>query len=201
MDEKEKKSENEKVLEFPSLELLEGALEKERDKNSFSHMLRNTFFSLLVVAAVAVLVVVLVMPVFQITGTSMTNTLQDGDVVLAVKSNNYRPGDMIAFYYNNDILIKRVIAVSGDWVEIDQDGMVYVNNEALDEPYVREHALGDCNIDMPYQVPDGCFFVMGDHRATSIDSRNKTVGCVSGQMIAGKLLLRIWPLAEIKWLW
>ena len=201
MDEKEKKSENEKVLEFPSLELLEGALEKERDKNSFSHMLRNTFFSLLVVAAVAVLVVVLVMPVFQITGTSMTNTLQDGDVVLSVKCKSYRPGDVIAFYYNNDILIKRVIAVSGDWVEIDPNGMVYVNSEALDEPYVREHALGDCNIDMPYQVPDGCFFVMGDHRATSIDSRNKTVGCVSGQMIAGKLLLRIWPLAEIKWLW
>ena len=150
-----------------------------------------------VVAAVAVLIAVLLLPVLQISGTSMTETLQDEDIVVAVNGSSYRTGDVIAFYYNNNILIKRVIASAGDWVDIDDEGNVFVNEEQLDEPYISEKALGECNIDLPYQVPDGKCFVMGDHRAVSIDSRNKSIGCVSNDMVVGKILFRVWPLSGL----
>ena len=180
-----------------SLELLEAELQKEQYKRRFGRVLRSTVFSLLVVAAAAVLIAVLLLPVLQINGTSMTDTLQDQDIVVAVSSSKYKTGDVIAFYYNNNILVKRVIASAGDWVDIDKDGGVYVNDQLLDEPYITEKALGDCNIDLPYQVPDGRCFVMGDHRATSIDSRNTAVGCVGNDMVVGKILLRVWPLSDI----
>ncbi|HBN56424.1 MAG TPA: signal peptidase I [Lachnospiraceae bacterium] len=185
----------ENKIELPKLDLLEAELERERYKNRYVRVLRSTAFSLIVVAAVAVLVAVLLLPVLQISGTSMTESLQDKDIVVALNSNKYKTGDIIAFYYNNNILVKRVIAAAGDWVDIDRDGNVYVNEELLDEPYISEKALGDCNITLPYQVPDGRCFVMGDHRATSIDSRNTAVGCVSNDMVIGKILLRAWPLA------
>lgn len=187
---------SENKLEIPSLELLEAELEKERYKNSFGRVLRSTFFSLLVVAAVAVLIAVLLLPVLQISGTSMTDSLQDEDIVVALNSSKYKTGDIIAFYYNNNILIKRVIASSGDWVNIDTEGNVYVNDVLLDEPYVTEKALGDCNITLPYQVPDERCFVMGDHRATSIDSRNTAVGCVSSDMVIGRIIFRVWPFSS-----
>ena len=158
-------------------------------------MLSSTAFSLVVVAAVSVLIAMLLLPVLQISGTSMTESLQDKDIVVALNSSKYQTGDIIAFYYNNNILVKRVIAASGDWVNIDKDGNVYVNEELLDEPYISEKALGDCNITLPYQVPDERCFVMGDHRATSIDSRNTAVGCVSNDMVIGKILFRAWPLS------
>ena len=148
----------------------------------------------MVVAAAAVLIAVLLLPVLQISGTSMTDSLQDEDIVVALNSSGYETGDIIAFYFNNNILVKRVIAVPGDWVDIDEEGNVYVNEELLEEPYVTDKALGDCNITLPYQVPDGRCFVMGDHRATSIDSRNTAVGCVSNDMVIGKILIRVWPL-------
>ena len=185
----------EKQLEMPSIEQLTEELEREQYKTSYRRVLRSTVFSLLAVASVSVLVAVLLLPILQITGTSMTDTLQDGDIVVAFSGMSYEPGDVIAFYYNNEILVKRVIAKSGDWVNIDEDGNVFVNGEPLEEPYVSDKALGECNIEMPYQVPDGRCFIMGDHRSTSIDSRNTAVGCISDEMIVGKILFRIWPFA------
>ena len=184
----------EKKMELPDLEALEAELERTRYRKRYGNVLRSTAFSRVVVAAAAVLIAVLLLPVLQISGTSMTDSLQDEDIVVALNSSGYETGDIIAFYFNNNILVKRVIAVPGDWVDIDEEGNVYVNEELLEEPYVTDKALGDCNITLPYQVPDGRCFVMGDHRATSIDSRNTAVGCVSNDMVIGKILIRVWPL-------
>lgn len=178
----------------PSLETLEEELGRERHKRNYLKALRSTVFSLLVVAAAAVLVAMLVLPVLQITGASMTETLQDRDVVVALRGSGYKTGDVIAFYYNNNILVKRVIATEGQWVNITEDGTVYVDNVPLDEPYISEKSLGDCNIKLPYQVPEGKVFVMGDHRATSVDSRSTALGCVPTDMIIGRIILRAWPL-------
>lgn len=149
------------------------------------------------VAAVAVLVATLVTPVLQITGSSMTPTLHDGQLVVSLKGGSFSQGDVIAFYYNNKILIKRVIAGPGDWVDIDQYGNVSVNDQPLDEPYLTDKALGECDIELPYQVPDGRYFVMGDHRATSVDSRSTTIGCVAEEQVVGNIAFRIWPLTEL----
>ena len=176
--------------------LLENELRRTRYRNRWFAALRSTLFSLVVVAAAAVIVAMLVLPVLQITGTSMTDTLQDQNIVVALRGSNYEQGDVIAFYYNNNILIKRVIARTGQWVDISEDGTVYVDNIRLDEPYVTEKALGDCDITLPYQVPDGKVFVMGDHRSTSLDSRSTALGCISEDMVVGRLLIRVWPLNE-----
>ena len=146
----------------------------------------------------AVLVATLWLPVLQIYGSSMTPTLEEGDIVVSIKSKNYETGDIVAFYYNNKILIKRVIASSGDWVDLDEDGTVYVNGEKLDEPYVKDKAFGECDLELPYQVPESRIFVMGDHRSVSVDSRSKAVGCVAEEQIVGKLVCRIWPLTGLQ---
>ena len=178
----------------PSREVLEAELNKERHRSNVFRALRSTIFSLIVVAAAAVIVAMLVLPVLQITGTSMTDTLQDRDIVVALRGSKYETGDVIAFYYNNNILIKRVIAHTGQWVDITEDGTVYVDNVKLDEPYVSDKDFGDCNITLPYQVPEGKIFVMGDHRSTSLDSRNTALGCISEDMVVGRLLIRVWPI-------
>ena len=179
------------------MEMLEGELRKEQYKRTFFRVLRSTAFSLLVVAAAAVIIAVLILPVMRINGESMSETLEDGDIVICLNDRKYKTGNVIGFYFNNTILIKRVIATAGDWVDLDRDGNVYVNGVQLDEPYVTEKAFGDCNINLPYQVPDGKCFVMGDHRATSVDSRNSGVGCISNEMVVGRLLFRVWPFEQM----
>ena len=190
----EQKQEGAAALDMPSVEQLEAELRKSRYRSRYRSTMRTTLFSLIVVAAVAVVVAVLIMPVLHISGSSMEATLYDGDLVISLNNKKFQTGDVIGFYYNNGILIKRVIAVSGDWVDIDEEGTVYVNGVRLDEPYVTEKSIGECDITLPYQVPDGKCFVMGDHRATSIDSRNKAVGCIENDVVVGRLLLRFWPL-------
>ena len=183
--------------EMPSAEQLEAELKREKYKRRYHSVLRSTIYTLITVAAIAVLVATLWLPVLQIYGSSMTPTLQDGEIIFSVKTADLEPGDIVAFYYNNKILVKRVICGPGDWVNIDEDGTVYVNEVRLKEPYLAEKALGDCRIELPYQVPDGKIFVMGDHRSTSVDSRNTAVGCVAQEQIVGKIIFRIWPLNRL----
>ena len=183
--------------EMPSAEQLEAELKREKYKRRYHSVLRSTIYTLITVAAIAVLVATLWLPVLQVYGSSMTPTLQDGEIIFSVKTADLEPGDIVAFYYNNKILVKRVIFGPGDWVNIDEDGTVYVNEVRLKEPYLAEKALGDCNIELPYQVPDGKIFVMGDHRSTSVDSRNTAVGCVAQEQIVGKIIFRIWPLNRL----
>ncbi len=182
-----------KPLEMPTIAQLEAELGREKYRWRFRRVMRNTIYALVTVAAAAVLVATLWIPVLQISGNSMTPTLAGGEVVVTVKGASFQPGDIVAFYYDNKILVKRVIAGPGDWVDIDEAGTVYVNEQELYEPYLVEKALGDCNIELPYQVPESKIFVMGDHRSVSVDSRNTALGCVAYDQIVGKLILRVWP--------
>ena len=186
-----------KRIEFPSLEEIEQELERLQGKKSWRRALRSTIYTLIVVAAIAVLVAMLYMPVLRVSGSSMEPNLNDGDIIVGIKSGMFETGQICCFYYNNRLLLKRVIANGGDWVEIDQDGYVYVNGNMLDEPYVRERSIGICDIEFPYQVPDGQLFVMGDHRSTSVDSRSTVVGCIDVNEIVGKMFFRVWPFEEI----
>ena len=183
-----------RVPEVPAIHILEAELRREKYRTQYGRVLRSTVYTLITVAAIAVLVATLWLPVLQIYGGSMTPTLQDGEIVVSVKSSDFAPGEIVAFYYNNKILIKRVIARTGDWVDIKTDGTVTVNGEELVEPYLTEKALGDTNIELPYQVPEEKVFVMGDHRSVSVDSRNTAVGCIAQEQIVGKVVFRLWPL-------
>lgn len=184
-------------IDLPTTEDLEEAVRRDRYYHRFRLTVRSTFLSLVVVAAVAVLVAVLFLPILRIYGKSMNGTLDSGDIVVSIKSTNMNTGDVIAFYYNNNILVKRVIANPGDWVDVDKEGNVYVNNAKLEEPYLDDKAYGETNIELPYQVPEGKIFVMGDNRSVSIDSRNTSIGCISEEQIVGKIVYRIWPLSQI----
>ena len=181
----------------PTVEQLEAELNRVNYGKRYRTVLKSTVYTLITVAAVAVLVATLLLPVLRIYGNSMTPTLQDGEIIFSLKTSDFEQGDIVAFYYNNKILVKRVIAGPADWVDMDEDGTVYVNGELLDEPYLIERAYGECNIELPYQVPDGRIFVMGDHRSTSVDSRNTAVGCVSQEQIVGRIIFRVWPLNSI----
>ena len=185
-----------KQMQLPTTQQLERELGRVRYRSRYRSVLRSTVYTLITVAAVAVLVATLWLPVLQTYGSSMTPTLKDGEIILSMKTSDFEPGDIVAFYYNNKILVKRVICSAGDWIDIDEDGTVYVNGTLLDEPYLTERALGDCNIGLPYQVPDGRVFVMGDHRSTSVDSRNTAVGCVAQEQIVGRIIFRVWPFSR-----
>lgn len=182
------------ITQRPSVQELEAELHRVRYQRRYQNVLKSTVYTLITVAAVAVLVATLWLPVLQIYGSSMTPTLQDGEIIFSVKTTQMNQGDIVAFYYNNKILVKRVIANPGEWVDIAEDGTVFVNGEELMEPYLEEKSFGDADIEFPYQVPDGKIFVMGDHRATSADSRHTAVGCVAPEQIVGRITLRIWPL-------
>ena len=190
-------TEEKEAIKLPTTEELQEAY----DKVSFRDRLRKSIISttniLIVVAAVAILVAMLFLPVLRIYGQSMNSTLVSGELVVSVKNASFHTGDIIAFYYNNNILVKRVIANSGDWVDIDLQGNVYVNGEKIDEPYLDEKAFGEPDIDFPYQVPDERIFVLGDNRAVSIDSRHSAVGCVTSEQVVGKIVFRVWPLNRI----
>lgn len=179
----------------PSLDQLESELAYERQKGRTRRVLRNTVYALLAAAAVAVLVATLWLPVLRITGASMAPTLSEGDFALAVKGTSLQTGDVVAFYHGSRILVKRVIASPGEWVDVKDDGTVYVDNRELDEPYLTEKSLGKCDMEMPCQVPDGSYFVMGDSRSVSVDSRNTSVGYVAQEDVVGEVVFRFWPLS------
>ena len=185
-----------KKLVNPGLDSLRAELKRVRYRQRYNSVVRSTIYILLTVAAAAVLVATLLLPVLRIYGSSMTPSLYEGDIVVSLKTTDFGRGDIISLYYNNKILVKRVIAFEGEWVNIDEEGNVYVDGQQLDEPYIDEKALGECDIKLPYQVPDGRLFVMGDHRATSADSRSTTVGCVMEEQIVGRIVYRVWPVSE-----
>ncbi len=167
-----------------------------KQQQRFIKTLRSTVATLIVVAASVVLLSSLLLPILRIYGSSMTPTLVNGDIVAAVRNGLYDRGDVIAFYYNNKILVKRIVGLPGEWIDIDENGNVSVNGQPLEETYLEEKAFGECDKELPYQVPDGRYFVLGDHRSISSDSRNSAIGCVSEEQIVGELIFRIWPFGE-----
>lgn len=191
---KEKKSSN---VQIPTLEEVEAERKRIRYKRRYNRTLKSTLAVLIVVAAVSVLVATTLMPVMQSHGSSMSPTLYDGDIFVTVKTSKFQTGDIVAFWHGNKLLVKRCIAGPGQWVDIDEDGTVYVDKTEIAEPYIEEKALGQTDLDYPYQVPESRWFLMGDNRATSLDSRTTTVGCVAAEQIAGRVLFRIWPIGRI----
>ncbi|MBQ8503237.1 MAG: signal peptidase I [Clostridia bacterium] len=179
--------------EFPSAQQIETEISREKYNSKYKRVLKSTLSSLIVVAAVAVLIATFAFPVLQISGSSMEPTLHDGEIVVLVKSSNLKRGQLCCFSYQNKLLIKRIIGVPGDSITIDENGFVYVNSSLVDEPYVIDRAVGECDITFPYYVTENHYFILGDHRSTSIDSRSSVIGLVSEEQIVGKIFFRIWP--------
>ena len=188
----------EKEISLPTKEQVEAERKRYRRQKAYSKALGGTIYVLTIVAAVAVLVATLILPVLQIEGTSMEPTLHNGDIVLLMKTTRFDRGDLCGFTWNNKLLIKRVIGIPGDWIEIDTDGTIYLNGEKLDEPYVEQKACGECDLEFPFQVPQEQYFVVGDMRESSIDSRNTLIGCIPKDQIVGKVFFRVWPFKNIQ---
>ncbi len=183
-----------KSRDLPTSEQLETELRRIRHGKEYGRILKSTISSLIVVAAIAVIISLLFLPVLRVTGSSMSPTLHNDELVICRKYGDFEQGDVVAFYANNKILLKRIIGVAGDVIDISEDGTVYVNSKPIQEPYIEKKALGECDIDLPYQVPDERIFVMGDHRATSIDSRSTIIGCIPNESVVGTVVLRVWPM-------
>ena len=181
---------------IPEIRELQAELKREKYKYHYRNVLKSTLFTLIVVAAFAILVATLWLPVLQIYGSSMTPTLDEGEIVVSVKSKEFQQGDLVAFYVGNKILVKRVIAQAGDIVVMHEDGTVFVNGHEMDEPYLEEKAYGECDLEFPYQVPESRYFLMGDHRETSVDSRSSVVGCIADEQIVGKIVFCVWPFSS-----
>ena len=186
-----------KEVSLPTKKQVETERKRYRRQNAYNKALRGTVYVLTIVAAVAVLIATLVLPVLQIEGTSMEPTLSNGDIVLLMKTTRFERGDLCAFTWNNKLLVKRVVGLPGDWIEIDTDGTVYLNGDKLEEPYVEHKALGECDLEFPFQVPQEQYFVIGDMRESSIDSRNTVIGCIPKDQIVGKVFFRVWPFKKI----
>lgn len=187
-------------VSLPTKKQVETERKRYRRKKAYNKALRGTVYVLTIVAAVAVLIATLILPVLQIEGTSMEPTLSNGDIVLLTKTTRFNRGDLCGFTWNNKLLIKRVIGTPGDWVEIDTDGTIYLNGEMLEEPYVEQPAFGECDLEFPFQVPQEQYFVVGDMRESSIDSRNSLIGCIPKDQIVGKVFFRVWPFNRISFL-
>ena len=187
-----------KEVSLPTKKQIETERKRYRRQKAYNKALSGTVYVLTIVAAVAVLIATLVLPVLQIEGTSMEPTLYNGDIVLLMKTTRFDRGDLCGFTWNNKLLIKRVIGVPGDWIEIDTDGTVYLNGEKLDEPYVEQKALGECDLEFPYQVPQEQYFVIGDMSESYIDSRNTVIGCIPKEQIVGKVFFRVWPFSRLR---
>ena len=190
-------AQNKEMIALPETPEIREAYEKVSYLDRLRKSIISTTNILIVVAALAILVAMLFLPVLRIYGESMNATLKSGELVVSVKGSKFKTGDIVAFYYNNNILVKRVMANSGDWVDLDLDGNVYVNQQLVEEPYLTEKSFGEPDIDFPYQVPDERVFVLGDNRSVSVDSRHRAVGCVTSEQIVGKIVFRIWPLTRI----
>lgn len=184
-------------IKMPKEDQLEAEIKRVKYRSRYRLVLKSTVFTLVVVAAIAVLIATVAMPVLQIYGASMSPVLEENDIVLSLKNSEFEQGDLIAFYIGNKILVKRAIALPGQWVNIDEDGNVYVDGQLIDEPYLTEKSFGDCNIELPYQVPDNRYFCMGDNRATSVDSRHSEVGCIAEEQVVGRIVFRIWPPSKL----
>lgn len=194
------KQRKDKKTPLPSAAAVQTELKRERNKIRYKRILKSSVYALIIVAAVAVLIATLVLPVLQISGTSMEPTLNNGEIVVLVKVSDLERGDLCGFSYSNKILIKRVIGLPGDLINMDDKGNVSVNGEFINEPYVLEKSVGECDIEFPYQVPEESYFIMGDQRATSIDSRSTVIGCVSREQIIGKILVKIWPFDKFEFM-
>ncbi len=183
-----------KKIDVPSIEEVKTEIKRVKFQSRYFRILRSTINILIVTAAVAALIATLVLPVVQITGTSMEPTLSEGDIIVLMKTDNLHRGDLCAFAYSNKILIKRVIGLPGEFVDIDNEGTVFINGKEIDEPYLITKGLGDTDIDFPFQVPDNQYFMLGDQRDTSVDSRNTVIGCITTDQMVGKILFKVWPL-------
>ena len=193
-----KKTNKQKSLELPTTKDLENQLNQEKYNFKYKRILKSTIYALIIVASISTLAATLIFPVLKIYGSSMSPTLIGGDIVISIKKTKFKKGDIIAFYYNNHILVKRVIATSSDWVNIDLEGNIYINNKLIEENYIEEKSFGKSNIEFPYQVPEGTYFILGDKRNISIDSRNSLIGTIPQEEIIGKIIFRVWPLKRLE---